>query len=94
MRASETPAVVHDARAARGGVDADVGDAGQQAERPLDQPAAGRAAHAVDQHDRFAPAVVALPHEVARELRPLEAAALFARIVEVGRAAAEPVRSR
>ena len=79
-------AVVHDARALRTGVHADLGDTGQQAERSLDQPAAGRAAHAVDQHDRFAIAVGEGAHDMARELRPLEGRRALCPIAEVRRA--------
>ena len=59
---------------------------GSAHERALDQPAARGAAHAVDQHDRLAPAVGALRTRWRASSGRAIAAALLARLGEVGRA--------
>jgi hypothetical protein len=73
-------------RALRAGVHGDPADTGQKAEGSLDQPAAGCAANAIDQHDRFAAPVGEGTHNMARELRALEGGGALGPIAQVGRA--------
>ena len=61
--------VPDDACASRRRVDLHARDAEQCAERALDQPDAGRAAQAIDEHDRLAATVAEIAHDVAHEFR-------------------------